>query len=760
MLAWGVHALGGDPRRFFDAPIGYPVELSLAFSDHLLGVLPIAGPVLLATGNPVAAYNTLFVLSFALSGLSAFCLARYWTGAFWPSMVAGVLYGFAPWRFSQIGHLQLLGFFWAPLAMLFLDRALRHRRWRDLALFALFWWMQVLSASYLAYMVTMAVALQAGYHALVVDRTWLTRAMLPRVLALAAASAIAMLPLHLAYAVVAHRWDATRSLASVVGFSADLTSFAAPPELMNDVYRRMAAPILPFANHETLLFPGLVPVALALLGSRGAAPGLSAAAARRLRIASWLVVGVALVLALGPRLTVLGWRTPLPLPYVIPYYVIPGWDAMRAPARFMLLALLGAIPLIALGAARVGTALRHPALTALALIGLFFVELGAKPLPLAAVPSPSAVHRWLAAERPGPVVELPLSATTDPLWQYLGRTHWLPLVNGRSGFWPRAQEDLQITLSDLPGAAARRTAAALGVAAIVVHGDTLTPDDRARWAAAERAGAMRRLATFNGDVVYAGTERPAELSARLSASLDTPTWLPAGRTLRIGLVVLGETGRTWRHPGPHGLTSAEVEWTARGSARTIRETARLALPFAVAPGEQAAVPVRVTVPATPGVYDLRVAIAERGLVAEAPGIEVRDAPLPTSAQGMRLLAAQYRLTGAGLTCAPFESFLLPLEARNSGVALWLSRATQNRGEVRFAWRFVPQQGSPLPVHDAERIRYDVVPGQTYRGELSIDAPGTPGRYTLEVGLVSEGVASFADAGTPPARVPVEVRMLW
>jgi hypothetical protein len=61
------------------------------------------------------------------------------------------------------------------------------------------------------------------------------------------------------------------------------------------------------------------------------------------------MIGVALVLALGPWLTVLGWRTLFPLPYQIPYYLVPGWDVMRAPARFMLLALLGAIPLIALG---------------------------------------------------------------------------------------------------------------------------------------------------------------------------------------------------------------------------------------------------------------------------------------------------------------------------------------------------------------------------------------------------------------------------
>src|SRR5262245_4760572 len=535
VLAWDVHALGGDLGRFFDANIGFPVELSLAFSDHLLGVLPIAGPVLRLTGNPLAAYTTLFILSFALSGFAAFGFALYWTGAFWPSLVAGVLYGFAPWRFGQISHLQLLGFFWAPLALIFLDRTLRQPRWRDLWLFALFWWLQILAASYLAYMVAVGAALYAGHYVLAVDRTWLSRAMLSRALAFGAASLLVLLPVHLPYALVARRWGATRALGSVAAFSADLSSFLAPPPLMNDLYRRMATPLLSFTNHEALLFPGFVTAILVALGSCGPAVGLAAGQARRLRSASWIMIGVALVIALGPWLTVLGRRTPVPLPYQILYYLVPGWDAMRAPARFMLLALLAAIPLVALGAARVAAFPNRPALTAIALIGLFLAELGVKPLPVIAVPPPSPVHRWLAAQRPGAVMELPLEATDDSLWQYSSTVHWLPMVNGRSGFWPRPQGELQIALGGLPGAAARRTAAALGVAAIVVHGDRLSADESARWAAAERADVVRTLATVQGDVVYAGAVSAVPLTPVLQASLDPPTWLPPRLTVRLGL---------------------------------------------------------------------------------------------------------------------------------------------------------------------------------------------------------------------------------
>ena len=171
VLAWDVHALAkGDLRHLFDANIFYPAERALAFSEHMLGVLPIFAPGYLLTGNPVVGYNTVLLLSFALSGLSMFCLTYHWTRQFWPALVAGTLFGFAPFRFGQYSHLQLLNFFWAPFALLFLDRFLSTQRWRYLAGFCCFYWLQVLSSVYLGYMFTVGVVLYVGYHVVATGR--------------------------------------------------------------------------------------------------------------------------------------------------------------------------------------------------------------------------------------------------------------------------------------------------------------------------------------------------------------------------------------------------------------------------------------------------------------------------------------------------------------------------------------------------------------------------------------------------------------
>ena len=75
ILAWDTRTLFHQPMRLFDGNIFYPHENVLAFSDHLLGALPVFVPFYLISGSAVTAYNLMFIVSFALSGWAAFALA-------------------------------------------------------------------------------------------------------------------------------------------------------------------------------------------------------------------------------------------------------------------------------------------------------------------------------------------------------------------------------------------------------------------------------------------------------------------------------------------------------------------------------------------------------------------------------------------------------------------------------------------------------------------------------------------------------------
>ena len=58
-LAWDAHALLTHPLSLFDANVFHPAPLSLAFSEHFLGYVPLFAPAWLLTGNPVQANKLL-----------------------------------------------------------------------------------------------------------------------------------------------------------------------------------------------------------------------------------------------------------------------------------------------------------------------------------------------------------------------------------------------------------------------------------------------------------------------------------------------------------------------------------------------------------------------------------------------------------------------------------------------------------------------------------------------------------------------------
>jgi hypothetical protein len=102
-----------------------------------------------------------------------------------------------------------------------------------------------------------------------------------------------------------------------------------------------------------------------------------------------------------------------------------------------------------------------------------------------------------------------------------------------------------------------------------------------------------------------------------------------------------------------------------------------------------------------------------------------------------------------------DSLHVRLTARNAGGAVWLTKPRGKKGEVALGWRWLTADGQPLG-GGAVPVRYDVYPGQRYEFDAWITPAVEPGRYRLELGLVSGGVGPFAERGTAPVTVLVDV----
>ena len=72
--------------------------------------------------NPLLAYNVAVLLSFPLCGIAAYALAFELTGRHDAAWLAGLAFAFSPYRANEFGHLQMLSYFWAPVALLALHR--------------------------------------------------------------------------------------------------------------------------------------------------------------------------------------------------------------------------------------------------------------------------------------------------------------------------------------------------------------------------------------------------------------------------------------------------------------------------------------------------------------------------------------------------------------------------------------------------------------------------------------------------------------
>src|SRR5438874_4296258 len=125
VLAWDAeHLLRGLAghtdalHEYWHANIYYPHPLSLAYSEHLTGQAIMILPVYALTKNPVLCYNVVFLATFVISALGMFLFVRALTGSPLGGFLAGVGYGFAPYRFGTLPHVQVLSSMWMPFVLL------------------------------------------------------------------------------------------------------------------------------------------------------------------------------------------------------------------------------------------------------------------------------------------------------------------------------------------------------------------------------------------------------------------------------------------------------------------------------------------------------------------------------------------------------------------------------------------------------------------------------------------------------------------
>ncbi|MDP1572058.1 MAG: DUF3108 domain-containing protein [Vicinamibacterales bacterium] len=554
ILGWGLEQWTTDPLgvlsgRAFDANIFHPATGTLTYSDHLLLPALVLAPLYAATGDVVLCYNVLLLISMAASGLAMYALARGVTGSTAGAIVAGLAWAVWPYRTAHLLHLQLQALYFLPLALLCLHRLVARPGAGRAAALGVVAGLQAIASVYYGVMTAVVLAVATPVLA------WTTgqaraRRLWAQVALAAAVGSLLVAPVLWPYLQSAREGGFGRSLYEAANHAAGPVSYIqVPPD--NLLYGRtgLLAPRPPAAGArdrsgvEHQLFPGIVLLVLGLAGVAGAWRREGHPAV----VSALALVVTGGVLSLGPE----GARTL----YAALHDHVFGFQAVRAPARFAVIATAGLALLAAFGTrtvlARAGRA-RQVAAVALAVLVLAEYANGGLSFAVAP-PRETPVGQWLkSAPEPGAVLHLPLdddAGNTPAMVQSL--EHGRALVNGYSGQRPPFYSALVESMAAFPAPVALAALREIGVTFVVAPAPV--------GGAGTLHSPLVERARFDEAVVYELRWTP-DAEAALAAAAEVLAPPPGPRPFSPGEMVTFEV--TWESGPmdvPAGTVVVEVE---------------------------------------------------------------------------------------------------------------------------------------------------------------------------------------------------------
>ena len=616
---------------WWNPPYYHPTLGISAFTENLVGVSVVASPVYWLTGNPLSTYNFAFFASWPLSAFTAYLLALAILRRHDAAALAGLAYGFTPYRHAELGHLQMLSTYWMPLVLFAMHRFLEERRGRWLVLLGAAWILQVLANGYMLFFGAVIVGGWLIYFCST-PATW--RAAPALVAALGLAN-VALLPVLWRYHVVHQQFGLRRVFDEAVAFSAVPGDFISASRIVVAWH---------WALRETggNMFPGITALGLVIFGC--VYPFVRARAERQprrrvLRVAIWLLALLSLAVIVAT--TVYGpWRLELAgvtlrvtdldravnvfilaaiaayavsagaraavgrrSPFVfytaaavacavlslgpllrfgqtvlldgMPYawlMALPGFDQVRVPNRFWMLGTLCLAVAAATAFNRWSPTIggRRRAMSTLFAIAIL-ADAWTTGFPMAVAPI-----QWTRVERrdrPEPIIELPLGPEWDAAATFRGLRHRRGVVNGVSGYDPPHYMPLQDGLN-------RRepdvllALSSLGPIVAIVNSE------------ADRGGSIERyVGAIPGSSLVEddGKRRAYRLPATPRETIDLGPTIPIvevrGSSLGAGVAIDGDVTTEWhdnpsQQPGHFILADLGKVTAVGGVTLTLGEWAR------------------------------------------------------------------------------------------------------------------------------------------------------------------------------------------
>jgi hypothetical protein len=245
---------------FWDGRIFYPHTKTVLYGDYVPALTFMAILPAVISQNLVFAYNFLWLLSFFLSGVGAYCLIFYLTRSPYAAFISSLIFAFSPVCFAHISHLELLFSAWLPFSFLFLHRYLERPNVANLSLALFFLILQTLSCGHYGLFASLFLGL-FGLILVFYKGWWPDLRFWLRTISLVLVAALILIPFFLPYFPVHKKMDFKWTYNDVRNYSAEIQDYlAAPPwNIFWSHLLKIKAP------PERQVLPGFLPLLLLIL---------------------------------------------------------------------------------------------------------------------------------------------------------------------------------------------------------------------------------------------------------------------------------------------------------------------------------------------------------------------------------------------------------------------------------------------------------------------------------------------------------------
>jgi hypothetical protein len=267
ILQHGADRLITDWCSLFEAANFYPHKQTFAWSEHLMGLQLVAGPIIWLTGNAVLAHSLLELASFWAAAYFTFLLCFQVLGSRLAAFPAACAFGFVCYRISELSHLQTVSTQLVPLILLFFVKFFKSRKIRYATALGFWLAIQMLVSGYTAVFLSYILLL---FGCVVVFRTcsltcfsfWV-RLTVPLFIA-----AIAVYPFMEPYIRSAKESGKVRSIIEVEAHAARPTDYLVSAK-NNPLHDSSSEPFRVIGVGQRPLFPGLTITWLTVIGIVG-----------------------------------------------------------------------------------------------------------------------------------------------------------------------------------------------------------------------------------------------------------------------------------------------------------------------------------------------------------------------------------------------------------------------------------------------------------------------------------------------------------